>query len=112
MFEELEELYKSLMSNDMKPEDITAYEPLSTLHNNIRKLKEEQELGSCGLMLINFVAIVGIFIRAERTGNWMLHLKATQEMLPFFLQGTTITANVVEFIYKTVKTPVHVCRNP
>ena len=48
MSEELEELYKSLMSNDMKPEDITAYEPLCTLHNNIRKLKEEQEQSRTG----------------------------------------------------------------
>lgn len=25
-----------------------------------------------------------LFIKAERTGNWMLHLKSLQEMLPFF----------------------------
>ena len=35
-------------------------------------------------MFTQFVRIARMFIRAERTGNWPLHLKATQGMLPYF----------------------------
>jgi len=30
------------------------------------------------------IALLRSFIRAERTGNWNLHLKTVAEMLPFF----------------------------
>ncbi len=30
------------------------------------------------------VALIRKFIRADRTGNWNLHLQASMEMLPFF----------------------------
>ena len=33
---------------------------------------------------MDFVSIIRMFIRAERTGNWHLHLHATEQMLPFF----------------------------
>lgn len=50
-------------------------------------MKEEQEQSRTGklwVMFMNFVAIIRMFIRAERTGNWTLHIKATQDMLPYF----------------------------
>ena len=33
---------------------------------------------------MKMVDILRLFIKAERTGSWMLHLKAVQEMLPYF----------------------------
>ena len=33
---------------------------------------------------MDFVSIVRMFIRAERTGNWKLHLHASEQMLPYF----------------------------
>ena len=35
-------------------------------------------------MYMDFVLAVRLFIRAERTENWILHVKATQLMLQFF----------------------------
>ena len=36
------------------------------------------------LMYIEMISIVCKFIKAQRTGNWLLHLEAVSEMLPFF----------------------------
>ena len=36
------------------------------------------------LQYMEMVDILRLFIKAERTGDWMLHLKSLQEMLPFF----------------------------
>ena len=36
------------------------------------------------LMFMRFISIVRVFIRAERTGNWDLHSKASQDILPSF----------------------------
>ena len=33
---------------------------------------------------MSMVDILKTFIKAERTGNWLLHLKSVQEMLPSF----------------------------
>ena len=33
---------------------------------------------------MEMVDTLNLFIKAERTGNWMLHLKALHEMLPYF----------------------------
>src|ERR1043165_5576081 len=35
------------------------------------------------LLFMDFVNIIRLFIRAERSGLWELHLNATQLMLPF-----------------------------
>ena len=36
------------------------------------------------LMFMRFISIVRVFIRVERTGNWDLHSKASQDILPSF----------------------------
>ena len=36
------------------------------------------------LQYLDMIAILKRFIKAEHTGNWMLHLAAVQDMLPFF----------------------------
>ena len=33
---------------------------------------------------MEFVSICRLFITAEQTGNWLLHLKSTQDILPYF----------------------------
>ena len=35
-------------------------------------------------MFMSFASIVKMFIRAERSGDWDLHIKASQDMLPCF----------------------------
>jgi hypothetical protein len=40
--------------------------------------------GSVWIQLLNMIRILKTFIKAERTGNWELHLQTTMKMLPFF----------------------------
>ena len=39
---------------------------------------------SLWIQYTDMIDILRRFIKAERTGNWKLHLKSMQEMLPFF----------------------------
>jgi hypothetical protein len=40
--------------------------------------------GKLWIKLLDMVSIMKNFIKAERMGNWMLHLESTLKMLPFF----------------------------
>jgi hypothetical protein len=40
--------------------------------------------GKLWIQLLDMVSIMKNFIKAERMGNWMLHLESTLKMLPFF----------------------------
>ena len=84
---EMQELYQDLVKKDKSMDDVVSNEHLYEFQSKISELKRSQEKSRTGkmwVMFIDFVSIVRLFIRAERTGNWRLHLKATQEMLPFF----------------------------
>ncbi|XP_071081970.1 uncharacterized protein [Haliotis cracherodii] len=63
-------------------------ETLNQLHVQLVELKEQKRslsrTSKLWLMFMDFVSIVRMFVRAERTGNWQLHLKATESMLPLF----------------------------
>jgi hypothetical protein len=49
-----------------------------------------------------------MFIQAERIGDWSLHLKAAQDMLPFLLlRVTTTTQCIVASIYKAAVSYAH-----
>lgn len=71
-------------------EDIPKYltEALSAMHQRVAHLKEQMRkttrTAKLWLMFMDFVSTVRMFIRAERTGKWQLHLKATEDMLPLF----------------------------
>lgn len=36
------------------------------------------------IQYIEMVALLRLYIRAERTGDWYLHLKTSRDMLPYF----------------------------
>ena len=85
MWSGLRSLYKTLISegttcgtSDLAPEN----EHLNNLDDHVTSLKSRT--GKLWTMYMDFVLVVRLFIRAERTGIWILHVKATQLMLPFF----------------------------
>ena len=88
MWSEIELLYKALyVEHVTTPEDVASNEALIDLHHYVCDLKviqESRRTGRLWVMFMKFVGIIMMFIRAERTGNWKLHLKASQDMLPFF----------------------------
>ena len=73
-----------------------------------RKLEEKKQsmLNSrTAVLWIKYMEMVDtlkLFIKAERTGNWMLHLKALHEMLPYFAAaGHTLTFSYANKEYDT-----------
>lgn len=83
----LKEFYDALMSRKVPAEHAGSCIALQELCQKVQDLKANQlssRTGKLWLMFMRLVSIVRMFIRAERTGNWVLHLWATQEMLPYF----------------------------
>ena len=84
--EDMKVLYKEMMEGGdiellCKSEVVGRYE-------NAIALQKESLQGSrtakLWLQYMDMVDILRKYIRAERLGNWLLHLKTTQEMLPYF----------------------------
>ena len=53
------------------------------LRNKTESLKSSSRTAVLWLQYMDMVDILRKFLRAERTGNWALHLEAISEMLPF-----------------------------
>jgi hypothetical protein len=80
-------LYSNLMSGSMGIESIVDDESVLELQKLLQDMKAsccESRTGKLWLSFMDFVSTCRLFITAERTGNWALHLKATQDMLPLF----------------------------
>ena len=75
----MQELYKNLVSKDSTLDDIVSSDVLHEFHTFISDLKaklEKSRTAQLWIMFMNFVSVVRLFIRAERTANWRLHLIA------------------------------------
>ena len=62
------------------------YSTLLILHREVCTMKDAKKGSRTSKLWLNFtkfMTIVRSFIRAERTGNWGLHLEATYNMLQF-----------------------------
>ena len=73
--------------------DISSSEVLSRVANKLkgeRSSMSDLKTAQLWLQYLDMVAILKKFIKAERTGNWMLHLAAVQDTLPFLQQQGTI----------------------
>ena len=53
------------------------------LENSSQTLKNSSRTAKLWLQYMEMVAILCMFIQAERTSNWALHLRAVSEMLPY-----------------------------
>ena len=56
---------------------------IDKIHSKLRIKVNSSETASLWLQYMEMINILRKFIRAERTGNWGLHLQALFEMLPF-----------------------------
>lgn len=80
-----------IFDNLMMDEDVIAnLSSLDVLSRVAAKTREECDgmgnlrTAKLWLQYLEMVAILKRFIKAERTGNWMLHLAAVRDMLPYF----------------------------
>ena len=82
---EIKMLHESIISENGSIENVNKSEVLSKLFIFVGKYKDRLALRSrtarLWLQYLEYVAIAKNFIRAERTGNWHLHLVSTSQML-------------------------------
>jgi len=80
-------LYEKLMSRDVHAEEARSYNTLEkiqdNLKNNVESGKKSVTTSALWVQYMNMTDILHKFIRAERTGNWKLHLQSIQAMLPY-----------------------------
>ena len=65
-------------------EDVLKSVALEKVNTTIQTYKDELAAKSRTAKYIDYINIITIFIRAERTGNWNLHLTAVSQMLNLF----------------------------
>ena len=77
-------IYDQVMDKRVSPEDLEEYSELQRLMEKLRHTKTELSSSRTSrfwLQYMNMIDILREFLRVERTGNWLHHLQAVQEML-------------------------------
>ena len=83
--EKLANLYGDLVSNQLTADDVCCQPILSDLTDatqSKKKILETSRTAKLWLQYMHLIDLLKKFIRAERTGNWQLHLKTLESMLP------------------------------
>ena len=86
--EDANELYESLSSNQCNPDTAVNANILSMIHGKLSNLKfihDTNKTGELWSQFMGFASIVRMFIRSDRTGDWNLHIHASEQMLPFLV---------------------------
>ncbi len=80
-------LYEKLMGGEISAEEVCSSSVLERIKNSLKNhsesLKKSSRTSALWVQYMNMIDILRKFIRAERTGNWELHLQAIQDMLPY-----------------------------
>lgn len=86
--DELGSLYEGLGSTSLRSDELEQSTALNKLQTSLEKLKNSLSSSSrtakLWLSYIDYVGIVKMFIRAERTSNWEEHLAAMEKMLNLY----------------------------
>lgn len=80
-------LYDTLITGELSVQDACSARCLEKIQDKIEAQKTQmaaKRTSKLWLQYMEMVDILRLFIKAERCGDWMLHLKSVQEMLPFF----------------------------
>jgi hypothetical protein len=84
---DLHTVFQDLLSERLLVEDVCNNETLLHLEhvfNNKKETLKNSRTAQLWLTFMRFVKTVRMLIRAERCGNWSLHLRAMQDALPIF----------------------------
>jgi len=79
-----ETLDKLLFGGSIDEDSRTTLEDVDARLEKEKKRNEASSIGRLWLQYMKMVDILKRFLRAERTGDWSLHLPSLQEMLPYF----------------------------
>ena len=74
----------NITNNYEEIEQSKAFQKLQVLVETKIATFKLSRTGGIWIQLLNMIRIMKTFIKAERTGNWELHLQTTMKMLPFF----------------------------
>ena len=80
-------MYKAIVNHEdasQVSEDKTVDEFQQVLAQHLKEAAAQSRTGKLWVQYINQVLLMLNFIRAERTGNWQLHLHCVQEIIPHF----------------------------
>ncbi|CAG2195139.1 unnamed protein product [Mytilus edulis] len=83
---EIDELYSQLSSGELSASEAGESDVLKNLEATVHRKQEilkQSRTAKLWLQYSEMVQVLRQFIKAERTGNWPLHLQSIQEMLPF-----------------------------
>ena len=85
--EELKTLYEDIIVRNKDPDEVIQDDRVKKVTAVIEHLCDQAAgQGRTATLWINYfmVTIIRLFIRAERTGNWWLHVHSVKQMLPYF----------------------------
>ena len=86
--DELKTLYEDLIVRNKDPDEVVQDDCVKKVTAVIEHLCDQAAgQGRTARLWINYfmqVSIIRLFIRAERTGNWWLHVHSVKQMLPYF----------------------------
>lgn len=95
-------MYDQLLTGERSPDCFGLEEVFDQLHLKLENEKLRVGEGRTAKLWLQYMVMVDLlreFIKAERTGNWMLHLKSAQAMLPYLAAaGHTLYAKSI-YIY-------------
>ena len=87
-FEELLDLFRKLKENEIEIDDLIQSSTLLKLNTLLQILKQElaekSRTAKLWIAYMDYVEVVKLFTRAERTGDWNTHLIAVNSMLNLF----------------------------
>ena len=76
-------LYEKVMAGEKSAEEVCSSNALERIKDSLKNHSESVKKSSrTSALWVQLIDILRKFIRAERTGNWELHLQSIQDMLP------------------------------
>lgn len=98
-----EELYKELVEKKKTAEEVGGSDIFQVILCHVLEEQKRCRAGSrtvaLWLQYSDMVDIVRAFLKAERTGNWEMHLQVVSQILPYFpLLDTSFTLSVLPCI--------------
>lgn len=80
-------LLEQVLNGESSMDDIIDSKAIDNIIAKLQKEKsslEDLRMAQLWILYMDMIDILRKFIKAERTGNWLLHLQAVRDMLPFF----------------------------
>ena len=81
-------LYEKLLADEISLEEVCSADVFGKLSeelgNKKESLMEHNRTAALWMQYMRMIDLLKTFIKAERTGNWNLHLQAVRDMLPYF----------------------------